>query len=335
MLHEMKRWARRYWVFLAALMLLVLAFGVAAPAWAAPPSAQKYQTVPKPTPRPDDGDDDAVPTATPRPDDDDGGSPDAGDRTVPVFVIDQEETEAPLASALTASVTVAQLNVRSGPGTEYPVIGSLTAGDVVNVLWRNAANTWLYVCCIPGSTTGGWVSSQLLSLNFDRATSADVVPLFDDGSESAAAETAQSASAASSGSALPLQLSLSLSPELIAQGETGLLVLQVTNPNQEPVLNVEVSDQLPPELELVSVAATAGGTVSQRTGDTDSSLVVTEWASIPAGGSARVVLTVRVADSLTDGAVFDNLAGAQGSNTGYASAGVTIGMPPALLPDFQ
>ena len=57
------------------------------------------------------------------------------------------------ASGLTATITVATLNVREGPGVEYAVVGTLFAGDVVNVLFRNEANTWYYICCVP--ETGG------------------------------------------------------------------------------------------------------------------------------------------------------------------------------------
>ncbi len=339
-------WGRRYWVFIATLLLLALAFGVSAPAWAAPPSSTKYQTVPKPTPT---AGADPVATATPRPDGGDSGGSGSetggaapSDREVPAFVIAGES--AVPASGLTATVTVVTLNVREGPGVDYPVVGSLSAGDVVNVLWRNAENTWLYVCCIPGTELGGWVSAQLLSLDFDRATSADVIPVYADAAAGAPVAGAASAQAPVSASdsptatvdaTLPLQLKVNLVPRFLSQGETGQLNLQVSNPNLEDALDVEVSDQLPPQLELVSASASGEGAVTQQTAPTGEPIVLATWDRIPAGEDVRLKLTVRVVESLDDGVVFDNLAAAQGSNTGYASGSITIGMPPVLLPDFQ
>jgi hypothetical protein len=42
-------------------------------------------------------------------------------------------------------VTAYALNVRTGPGTAYPIIGGLRLGDTVEVMGKNAAGTWLQI----------------------------------------------------------------------------------------------------------------------------------------------------------------------------------------------
>jgi uncharacterized protein YraI len=50
------------------------------------------------------------------------------------------------------------VNVRSGPGTQFEVIGRLTEGDTVSVLGRESeATRWLYVP-VPDTTLRGWVA---------------------------------------------------------------------------------------------------------------------------------------------------------------------------------
>jgi uncharacterized repeat protein (TIGR01451 family) len=346
MMKRILGWGQRYWVFAVTMLLLALAFAVAAPAWAAPPSADDYQTVPKPTPT---SDSQPVATATPRPDDDDddggegvsGDSSEPADREVPVFII-PDQAAVP-ASGLTASVTVANLNVREGPGIEFAVVGRLSAGDVVNVLWRNEDNTWLNVCCTPDTEVGGWVSSQLLSLDFDRAASAELIPVYLDetliaqstGDVADAQIAASEAATVTTSTALPIQVRSQLNPPFLRQGEIGDLVIRVSNPNPEDALNVELSDQLPAELELVETFASDDGVVEQQTTEDGQPLVLVTWDTVTAGDVVRLVLTVRVAEDVADGTVFDNLAAASGSNTGYATGSITIGTPPRSLPDFR
>ncbi len=287
-----------------------------------------------------------MPTATPRPDDDNdddeevetpsgtGGVADGGGKA-PVFFIGGEELET--ANGMTASVTVATLNVREGPGTEFPVIGSLVSGTTVSVLARSEDNTWWYICCVPDNNQPGWTSAALLTPDFDRGSSADLIPVY--GAvvkETASAQpTATLEPAAAKASKLPLVLTMSVIPPYLQQGETGEIVIEVSNPNLEAALSVEMSDQLPLELELIEATAEGRSLVNDQPSEEGSSLVLVRWESIPAGESVRATIKVKVADGLEDGAVFDNLAGVRGTNAAYASGAVTIGMPPVLLPDFQ
>lgn len=56
----------------------------------------------------------------------------------------------------------AVLNLRSGPGTNYPVTGSVYQGLQVNAIGRNAASTWLKVRLSDGQE--GWIAAQYVQL---------------------------------------------------------------------------------------------------------------------------------------------------------------------------
>jgi len=48
-------------------------------------------------------------------------------------------------SGVEGKVTSYGLNVRTGPGVAYPIIGGLSQGDAVEVVGKNAAGTWLQI----------------------------------------------------------------------------------------------------------------------------------------------------------------------------------------------
>lgn len=62
------------------------------------------------------------------------------------------------AFAYEATATTA-LNVRSGPGTNFQVVGTLAPNQVVNVVECNSANTW---CRVQDRTITGWASARYL-----------------------------------------------------------------------------------------------------------------------------------------------------------------------------
>ncbi|MEZ4516392.1 MAG: SH3 domain-containing protein [Chloroflexota bacterium] len=58
----------------------------------------------------------------------------------------------------TATVTAYRLNVRTGPGTNFPVITKLDNGNVVYLTgYRNGDGSWVQIALADGST--GWVSA--------------------------------------------------------------------------------------------------------------------------------------------------------------------------------
>jgi hypothetical protein len=126
----------RYWTLLAAAVLLAVVAGCAGNRVAREPANTPVPTktlrptftatVPEPTLTPTPTE--VPPTATPE------------EPTATPVPPTPEPTATPEAAVLT--VTSASLNVRSGPGTNYGVIGRLTRGQNATVTGKNPAGTW-------------------------------------------------------------------------------------------------------------------------------------------------------------------------------------------------
>ncbi len=59
-------------------------------------------------------------------------------------------------------VTAPTLNIRLGPGTDYPLVGQAASGDRLALVGRNEAGDWLVVCC--ANERPGWVAARLVTL---------------------------------------------------------------------------------------------------------------------------------------------------------------------------
>jgi hypothetical protein len=59
-----------------------------------------------------------------------------------------------------AAITARVLNIRRGPGTNYPVIGQLQQNDVVEIAGKNADGSWLQIVYPTGTIGRGWVSAS-------------------------------------------------------------------------------------------------------------------------------------------------------------------------------
>lgn len=79
-------------------------------------------------------------------------------------------TTEPAAASGPVTITVLQnMNVRGGPGTNYPVIGPGPAGESAPVLGRNTDASWLQIK-YPSSSGVGWVFAKLVQINGDPQT---------------------------------------------------------------------------------------------------------------------------------------------------------------------
>ncbi|HAY85605.1 MAG TPA: hypothetical protein DCY42_12000 [Chloroflexi bacterium] len=57
-----------------------------------------------------------------------------------------------------------QINVRSGPGTDYDSVGVMIAGEVASALGRSAGGSWIKVSYPGVAEAVGWVYSPLVTL---------------------------------------------------------------------------------------------------------------------------------------------------------------------------
>jgi len=67
-----------------------------------------------------------------------------------------------------ATVKGQNLNIRGGPGANFPVIATAKQGQVFDVVGRNSDSSWLQVCCFDGKP--GWVSASLVTSSGDVTT---------------------------------------------------------------------------------------------------------------------------------------------------------------------
>ena len=95
----------------------------------------------------------------------------------PAQVVPATEAAAPTASAPTPPPSPAEnvgptlragqaVNIRSGPGTDYSVIGGLQPGNDIPVLGRDSGGTWLVIAYASGQ---GWVAKMVVTVNGDTA----------------------------------------------------------------------------------------------------------------------------------------------------------------------
>ncbi len=132
-----------------------------------------------------------------------------------------------------------------------------------------------------------------------------------------------------------LILAQELLPPLVWQGKAATILFTVTNPGGEAALDVVLRDALPPELTVVGVADPGGGeALLDADPHTGAPVLEVSWASLPPGAQVTVQLLVEVGADVPDGAVIDNIAVVSAANAESSTAGLSIGMPPKILPDF-
>jgi hypothetical protein len=73
------------------------------------------------------------------------------------------------------------LNVRSGPGTVYPIVAVVHINDALAIIGSIADGAWLQVCCVAiaeggAATESGWVASPLVEVQGSLAGLAIITP---------------------------------------------------------------------------------------------------------------------------------------------------------------
>ena len=95
------------------------------------------------------------------------------------FVTTPNELNVPVVGGGTDSASpglvIQQLNIRSGPGTNFNALGILNPNDVVNLAGRNRDGAWLQIEFAGGPDGKGWVNAA-----FIKAHNADSLPIVSD-----------------------------------------------------------------------------------------------------------------------------------------------------------
>ncbi len=131
-----------------------------------------------------------------------------------------------------------------------------------------------------------------------------------------------------------LLLQIEGSPALVMQGDELVLRFILSNTGSASAVNVQVRDQLPNGLSLIE-STVGDGSVSTETSATGSTVVLLAWPSLAPGAQAVAEVRLRVADDVLDGTIIGNLAVLWADNGAPFTAGISVGMPPALLPTFD
>lgn len=71
-------------------------------------------------------------------------------------------TSSPMGASVTVTRDQDQINVRSGPDTDYPIIGILIAGQQVPALGRSVGGQWIQVVYPGGAEGVAWVYAPLV-----------------------------------------------------------------------------------------------------------------------------------------------------------------------------
>lgn len=93
------------------------------------------------------------PTATPTP----AASPTATATQPPTLT----PTPTPTPAAPSARVLAEPVNLRSGPGTDFPPLGIARLGEVYALLGRSADGEWYQVCCVRNAPA--WINAGLVA----------------------------------------------------------------------------------------------------------------------------------------------------------------------------
>lgn len=269
-----------------------------------------------------------------------GGSTDAAQASQPVG------GAAPAVNSgvvLTGTVLATLLELHRVPSNESRVTNTLFQGDEVTVIGRTGDGAWWLICCGLDQRPG-WAPAKAIQPHFDLSKAARLIPVVNNVNglatdiitttvKSQLPITATDHSATQTGAVL--QLEMRPSPAFVWQGQQVTLRLIVTNQGQAPASNVQLRDELPPTLRLLKVSADQGGRTQQTQSNGGGAIVNLTWPQLAAGAKASALLTLQIAADLPDGALLDNLAVVSASNAAEVTAGITLAMPPTLIPQFR
>jgi uncharacterized repeat protein (TIGR01451 family) len=124
-------------------------------------------------------------------------------------------------------------------------------------------------------------------------------------------------------------------PNMAVSGGEVEIRFIATNPSNVVANNVRIRNRLPATLVLIAADAEDGGTSLLETEEDGATVVLFAWDTVAGGQSVEATILAMVAPDLPNGTVIDNLGVAYADNATGNTAGLSIGLPPAILPFFN
>lgn len=261
------------------------------------------------------------------------------------------QTTGTLTSTLNGTVAITVLNMRKGPSTENAIIDTLFRNDRVQILARSTDGVWWLVCCGADTKRQGWVTARFVQANFDVAQANVRLPIAGGSSAAPAAIVTKNALTAGARitTTLPLTTNAQITPGLnsklqfqihpnppfVWQGQIVNLQFSVTNLGSTTATNVRLRDDLPTTLQYTQAVVGQNGRIQQSNKAQGGSIVRLDWPQLAAGATLTATITLRVTPDLPDGSLIDNLAVVAADNISDIPAGITLAMPPTLMPVFK
>lgn len=76
-------------------------------------------------------------------------------------------------------VNSSSVNLRSGPGIMYAVVGQAQEQHEVQLTGRDITSTWWRICCPPGAPQEGWISAEFIDITISKEQALTLVPVVD------------------------------------------------------------------------------------------------------------------------------------------------------------
>ena len=284
-----------------------------------------------------------------------GGAAGGGNAQTGNSSVNDTQTFTQTNGAPTGKVLVAVLNMRKSPGTGSAIVDTLFRNDIVQIQARSADGGWWLVCCGADTKGAGWVSAKLIRPNFNLAQANTLLPVMGNSSAAPATTKAPSATNSTLTATAPMTTSAVVttsslltsskdvtlafqmrpSPAFVWQGQLVNLQFVIANRSQTPAVNVRLRDDLPASLQYSAAVISHNGQFQQQAKAAGSSIISLAWPQVAAGSEVTATVTLRVASNLPNGSLIDNLAVVAADNAGDVPAGVTLAMPPTVLPLFK
>ena len=262
------------------------------------------------------------------------------------------QTTGTLTSTLNGTVAITVLNMRKGPSTGNAIIDTLFRNDRVQILARSTDSVWWLVCCGADTKRQGWVTARFVQPNFDVAQANARLPIAGGSSAAPAAMNALATSTRltttlpvttsatitpglNSNSSALLQFQIHPNPPFVWQGQIVNLQFSVTNLGSTTATNVRLRDDLPTTLHYTQAVVGQNGRIQQSSKAQGGSIVRLDWPQLAAGATLTATITLRITPDLPDGSLIDNLAVVAADNVSDIPAGITLAMPPTLMPAFK